>query len=64
MNAWPLEKFGLNWLHPRIPLAHPIPSGPTGVLYRSVDETADTMNSPRYARVMRPFVSQWAELFS
>ena len=30
--------------------------------YRSVDETVEAMNSPRYARVMRPVISQWAEL--
>src|SRR6266404_1968117 len=36
----PLEKFGLHWVHPGIPLAHPLPAGEAAVLHQSVDQTA------------------------
>ena len=63
MKNWPLKKFGLEWMHPKNPLAHPVPQGPTAVLYRSVEETAAALDSPKYARVMKRFVTQWPELF-
>ena len=36
----PLENFGLEWIHPGIPLAHPLADGRAAVLHRSVEETA------------------------
>src|ERR1700745_495766 len=39
----PLEKFGLTWIHPEIPLAHPLDDGTAACLYRDVDETADRL---------------------
>ena len=35
-----LEEHGLRWIHPEIPLAHPLADGRAAVLHRSVDETA------------------------
>src|SRR6516164_8751255 len=37
----PLDKFGLEWVHPGAPLAHPLDDGTAAVLERSVDATAD-----------------------
>jgi phytoene dehydrogenase-like protein len=36
----PLENFGLEWIHPDVPLAHPLSDGRTAVMHRSVEETA------------------------
>lgn len=36
-----LEEFGLRWLHPEIPLAHPLEDSRAAVLHRSVDTTAE-----------------------
>ncbi len=36
-----LEDEGLTWIHPELPLAHPLDDGPAALLHRSVDATAD-----------------------
>src|SRR5213078_2117404 len=36
----PLERFGLEWIQPDIPLAHPFDDGTAACLYRDVDLTA------------------------
>src|SRR5437667_11851973 len=36
----PLERFGLAWIQPEIPLAHPLDNGTAACLYRDVDLTA------------------------
>src|SRR5438128_6191793 len=36
----PLEKYGLRWVQPEFPLAHPLGEGTAAVLQRSVPETA------------------------
>src|ERR687892_1617775 len=36
----PLAEHGLEWVHPPIPVAHPLDDGTAAVLARSVDETA------------------------
>jgi len=38
-----LEDHGLRWIHPEVPLAHPLDAGPAAVLHRSVDETAERL---------------------
>ena len=42
-RSLPLEKFGLKWVHPAIPIAHPLPDGTTSILCRSLDETAERL---------------------
>src|SRR5947209_2700415 len=39
-RTFPLEKFGLEWVYPAIPLAHPLDDGSAAILARSVEETA------------------------
>ena len=38
-----LEEHGLRWIHPEVPLAHPLQDGRAAVLHRSVNETADSL---------------------
>ena len=40
LRALPLEEHGLEWIHPDVPLAHPLDGGRAAVLRRSVDATA------------------------
>lgn len=40
-----LEEHGLRWVHPDIPLAHPLDGGRAAVLHRSLDETADGLGA-------------------
>jgi phytoene dehydrogenase-like protein len=60
----PLERFGLNWIQPQIPLAHPLDDGSAACLQRDVDLTADSLggDSRAYRNMMRPLVRDWDKL--
>jgi phytoene dehydrogenase-like protein len=64
-RALPLERYGLQWLHPELPMAHPFLDGSAAVLSRSVAETAASFG-PRdagaYRRLVRPFLTKWDAL--
>jgi phytoene dehydrogenase-like protein len=57
----PLANHGLLWIEPAFPLAHPMDDGTAVVLKRSVDETADGLESdgPAYRKLMRPLLRNW-----
>src|SRR5256886_7073192 len=50
-----LERFGLEWIQPEIPLAHPLDAGSAACLHRDVDFTAEQLpgDSRAYRRLMR-----------
>lgn len=64
-RAMPLERYGLEWLQPELPMAHPFPDGTAAVLARSVAETAASFG-PRdagaYRRLVAPFLTRWDTL--
>jgi phytoene dehydrogenase-like protein len=55
----PLKKYGLTWVQPELPLAHPISAGVVVVLRRSVGETAESLgkDAGNYRKVFEPIVS-------
>ncbi|OKI81378.1 phytoene desaturase family protein [Streptomyces sp. CB02414] len=61
----PLERYGLQWLHAALPMAHPFPDGSAAVLSRSVGETAASFG-PRdagaYRRLVERFLPHWDTL--
>jgi phytoene dehydrogenase-like protein len=59
-----LERFGLKWIQPRIPLAHPLDRGRAACLYRSLDETASALGADAspYRQLMSPLISNWQKL--
>ncbi|MEX2580920.1 MAG: NAD(P)/FAD-dependent oxidoreductase [Verrucomicrobiales bacterium] len=57
-----LEEFGLEWIHPGVPLAHPFDDGSVACLYRSVAETADQFD-PESARNYRRVYGALADRF-
>ncbi|WP_187370021.1 phytoene desaturase family protein [Streptomyces boluensis] len=61
----PLGRYGLEWLHAPLPMAHPFPDGTAAVLSRSVAETALSFG-PRdagaYRRLVQPFLGKWDTL--
>ena len=63
-KTMPLERFGLIWIQPEIPLAHPLDGGSAACLYRDVDLTAEqfTGDSGAYRRVMKPLARNWEKL--
>src|SRR6266571_3511696 len=60
----PLERFGLEWIQPEIPLAHPLDDGTAACLYRDVDLTAEELrgDSRAYRRLMKRLASNWEKL--
>ncbi len=64
-HAMPLRRYGLEWLHAPLPMAHPFPDGTAAVLSRSVAETAASFG-PRdagaYRRLVEPFLRRWDTL--
>lgn len=64
-QSLPLERHGLKWIRPPIPLAHPFDDGSAACLFESVDETAETLgpDAEAYRKWMRPFLARWKELF-
>ena len=53
LNSLGLERYGLQWRWPKIDCAHPLDSGDAGVLWRSLDDTADGLGSdgPRWRSI-------------
>ncbi|MGW1557176.1 phytoene desaturase family protein [Streptomyces sp. NPDC002144] len=64
-RALPLERYGLEWLHADLAMAHPFTDGTAAVLARSVAETAASFG-PRdagaYRRLVAPFLPRWDTL--
>src|SRR5439155_15118838 len=60
----PLERFGLEWIQPEIPLAHPLDDGSAACLHRDVNFTAEQLrgDSSAYRRLMKPLASNWEKL--
>jgi phytoene dehydrogenase-like protein len=59
----PLERHGLEWVHPEVCSANPLPDGRAAALYRSLDDTAASLNAlapgdgDRWADFARPFLT-------
>ncbi|MFF9838026.1 phytoene desaturase family protein [Streptomyces sp. NPDC013740] len=64
-KTMPLDRHGLEWLQPPLPMAHPWDDGTAAVLSRSVAETAASFG-PRdagtYRRLVEPFLGRWDTL--
>src|SRR5881409_1067420 len=60
----PLERSGLTWIQPEIPLAHPLDDGSAACLYQDIDRTAEQFagDSRAYRRLMKPLASNWENL--
>src|SRR5438874_2625950 len=60
----PLERFGLDWIHPEIPLAHPLDDGSAACLQRDVDLTGESLgtDADAYRKLMAPLARDWEKL--
>src|SRR2546425_690138 len=54
----PLEQYGLEWIHPSAPLAHPLDDGTAMLLERSLEATEKTLgcDAAAYHKLMAPFI--------
>ncbi len=62
-RALPLERYGVRWIHPEVPVAQPLDGGAVA-LYRSVAATAEALGAdgPAYRRLMEPLLAHWQAL--
>lgn len=63
-EPFPLAQFGLEWIHPAAPLAHPMDDGTAVILERSIDATAAALGADGAAwlSLLGPLVANWNEL--
>ncbi|MFE3068229.1 phytoene desaturase family protein [Streptomyces sp. NPDC059247] len=64
-RTMPLARYGLEWLHPELPMAHPWDDGTAAVLARSVAETAASFgphDAGAYRRLVAPYLGKWDSL--
>jgi phytoene dehydrogenase-like protein len=59
-----LAERGLEWIHPDVALAHPLPDGSAVALVRSVEETASGLGADAHAyrRVVAPLANRFPDL--
>lgn len=59
-----LTEHGVEWIHPEIPVAHPVDEHRVAALHRSLDATAERLgrDGARYRRLLGPFVERWDAL--
>jgi phytoene dehydrogenase-like protein len=63
-EEFPLADFGLKWIHPGVPLAHPLDDGSAVILDRSIDTTAANLgpDGEAWRRLMEPLVDAWPRI--
>jgi phytoene dehydrogenase-like protein len=64
-SGMPLDRFGLEWVHPEACSAHPLPDGRALALYRDLDRTAERLNAaqPGDGDAWRAFVTPMLDAF-
>jgi phytoene dehydrogenase-like protein len=60
-----LERFGLEWVHPEVVVAHPLDGGRAGLMYRDLDRTAAEMgiDGEAWRGIFGPLVARLPRLW-
>jgi phytoene dehydrogenase-like protein len=61
-QSLPLDRFGLEWIQPEIPLAHPLADGGAASLWRDVNETAVRNDAAAYRHLFEPLARDWTQI--
>lgn len=63
-QSLPLHDYGLKWIQPDLPLAHPLVDGTAVALHQSLDKTAEQLgkDGPTYRRLFAPLVADWDKI--
>ena len=63
-RSLPLAKYGVTWIQPPTPLAHPLDDGTAVLMEKSLDATADALGSDgaAYRRLYGPLIENWDAL--
>lgn len=66
LKSLPLEDFGLEWIQPEVPVAHPLDNEPPGALFRSLEKTQEYLgkDGKTYGNQVEPFIDSWDELLT
>jgi phytoene dehydrogenase-like protein len=64
LRALPLAQYGVRWVHPPLPLAHPLDGRPAAVVERSVARTAAGLgrDAAAYQALMAPLAHRWERI--
>ena len=64
LSTLPLDQFGLEWLHPEAPLAHPLEGGEGILVHQDLEKTAAQLGRDRqaYLDLMGPAVENWDQI--
>lgn len=64
IKTLPLENFGLRWIHPHLPAAHPLDNEPAAILYNDVHQTAFHLEDDEktYLAITEPLIDNWEQL--
>ena len=64
LKSLPLEEYGLKWIYPEYPLAHPLDGESPAVLHRSFSDTVASLgkDGPAYRKLFEPLVQNWESL--
>ncbi|MBW3562656.1 MAG: NAD(P)/FAD-dependent oxidoreductase [Actinobacteria bacterium] len=65
LRTLPLEDHGLRWVHPEVPLAHPLDDGPAVLVHRDVRATTDELDegdADGWRRTFGPLVRGFDDL--
>ena len=64
LRALALDRHGLRWIQPDVPLAHPLDDGTAVLLSRDMQTTVDGLggDGAAYRRLLSPFVENWQAL--
>lgn len=59
-----LERFGLRWIQPSLPVVHPLDGGQAAVIKRSIRATADELgrDGAAYYGLFAPLVRSWEQI--
>ena len=60
----PLDEYGLSWVHPDLPLAHPLDGGRSVAMHQSLETTAQALgwDERRYRWLTGPLADRWKAL--
>lgn len=66
LKSLPLGQYGLEWIQPEVPVAHPLDGQPAGALYRSLEKTLTQFDDDgsAYSNAIAPFVDHWDGLLT
>lgn len=64
MRSLPLADYGLEWIQPDLPLAHPLDDGSAVALHRSFEATAESIgrDGRAWRRLYEPLAKEWEDL--